>query len=82
MKLIDPKQAVFWIRDILVRIRIRGSVTLTYGSGSDSYLQGNIVLVTAKFDRIRIGFAPWIRIRSEVNSWIRIPIEVNADPQQ
>jgi hypothetical protein len=27
-------QAVLWIPDILVRIRIRGSVTLTYGSRS------------------------------------------------
>ncbi len=27
-------QAVLWVRDILVRIRIRGSVPLTYGSGS------------------------------------------------
>jgi hypothetical protein len=31
-------KVVFWIRDILVRIRIRGSVLLTYrsGFGSDS----------------------------------------------
>ncbi len=28
-----------WIRDILVRIRIRGSVTLTYGSGSCFFRQ-------------------------------------------
>jgi hypothetical protein len=27
-------KVVFWIRDILVQIRIRGSVTLTNGSGS------------------------------------------------
>jgi hypothetical protein len=29
--------AVLWIRDILVWIRIRGSVPLTYGSGSESF---------------------------------------------
>jgi hypothetical protein len=31
---------VLWIPDILVRIRIRGSVPLTYGSGSCSFRQG------------------------------------------
>jgi hypothetical protein len=30
-------EAVLWIPDILVRIRIRGSVPLTYGSGSSSF---------------------------------------------
>ncbi len=34
LKCEDDKQAVLWIRDILVRIRIRGSVPLANGTGS------------------------------------------------
>jgi hypothetical protein len=31
-------ESVLGIRDILVQIRIRGSIPLTYGSGSDYFL--------------------------------------------
>ncbi len=37
--LLNIKKALLWIRDILVRIRIRESVQLTYGSGSCSFRQ-------------------------------------------